>query len=417
MGVDRLVTMTVALVATAFMLYSPTPAAADPPDPVGWTPVDQRAMRGFGALDGSNGSSHSTCIARGRQLLVTTGDFRGYRGPGGRWHVANKALVTDAATGRFLWGARAINGWVQTSHCVAGRIYFGGGFTSFNGVRRVRTAAISARDFRLLGWSAPSRAQVWDITSGGDGLFVAGGTRVARVDAASGRTVWRRDFDCTVRTVAHTGRFLYVGGFFDKILRPDRSRLAGARGLAKLRAATGWPAAVQPVGSAPNKANCREPVADTAAYSSGSNPLSLDVDRGRGRVVSCEGGRQNRVRAVSIATGRNAWVRSIAGDGQVCLMVKSYVFVGFHRSGANVIEENSPNWGAMGMVLRGGDGRQAIWEPPIDFAGAGADRDNRNNGIIGAVYLPHLGQLHVTGAFTSVDGLKKRGLAAFAVDR
>lgn len=399
------------------MLLSLTPAAADPPDPVGWTPVDQHAMRGFGGLDGSNGSSHSTCVAGGRTLLITTGDFRGYRDPGGKWHLANKALVTNAATGRFLWGARAINGWVQTSHCVAGRIYFGGGFTSFNGVRRVRTAAINATNFRLLRWSVPSRAQVWDITSGGDGLFVAGGTRVARVNPASGTTVWRRDFDCTVRTVAHTGRFLYVGGFFDKILRPDRTRLAGARGLAKLHSATGQPAAVQPVGSLPNKANCRKPVADTSAYSSGSNPLSLDVDRRRGRVVSCEGGRQNRVRAVSIATGRNAWLRSIAGDGQVCAMVQGYVFVGFHRSGANVIEENTPNWGAMGMILRGGDGRQAIWEPPTDFAGVGADRDNRNNGIIGAVYLPHLGQLHVTGAFKSVDGLTKRGLAAFAVDR
>jgi hypothetical protein len=375
-------------------------AMAAPPKPVGWTPISQGATRSVGSLIGDNGSSVTSCATSTRNLLTFTGDFTGYREPDGSVHSANKAVVINAKNGQFLWGASSVNGWVQSSHCALGKIFFGGSFTTFNGQPRNRVAALSASSLALTSWQPSTAGTVWSIDTEGSDVFLATGNQVKRV-TTSGTQVWERGFDCAVRTVLPIGARVYVGGFFDHILRPGTTAKS-ARGLAVLSLASGSPYSNQPAGSIPN---------DTQCGWSGANPLSLAYDSNRGRVVACEGGTQNKVRSVSISTGDQMWIRSIDGDGQTCVFVRGYIFVGFHR--------NQPlhhNYGAMGAVLNGWTGAQAIWQPSPDFVGAGDNDDKRNNGIIGATYDKALDKLWVTGGFNSVDDLSRPKMAGFTVD-
>ncbi|WP_109505957.1 hypothetical protein [Nocardioides speluncae] len=407
----------VAAGAVVVLATTLTPAAAEPPPTVGTAPVSDEAVRGLGKLVGRNGSSQTTCRVAGRPLLVTTGDFTAYVGPSGTSRPARRVVVTNARTGAFIWAPREVDGWVQTSHCAHGRIYFGGSFHRFHGQRRPGTAAVDATSFRLLRWTVPAGqfngAEVRSIVSGNGAVFVAGGAKVARVDKTTGAVAWSRSFDCGVRALVQADRFVYAGGFFNTIIRPG-ARPIRARGLAKLKASTGAPTGLQPQGSKANRASCRTPYdpKDPTARYSGANPLALAHDRERGRIVACEGGISNRVRSVGMWSGRNVWVRLIDGDGQVCVIVGRMVFVGFHR--ANPLARTH-NWGAMGAFLHAGSGLQAAWQPDPDFTGYGPGRDGRNRGIIGAVYVPVLRRLYVTGSFDQVDGLLTPKLAAFAV--
>jgi len=393
-----------AVLLAAVLLLCGTAAMAAPPDPVGSTPVSQDAVTHLGSLVGNNGSSVDACTVNGRNLLVITGDFTAYRDPQGVSRPALRAVVIDADTGAFLWGATSVNGWIQTAKCANEHIYFGGSFTSFQGVNRARTAAISATTFALTSWqSAFGSGAVWNIKSSDGDLFVAGLDAVRRVTGA-GVQVWSRSFDCGVRTVLPMGSSVYVGGVFDNIKRPGTTSVP-ARGLAVLDSATGVPLSNQPTGSLSNNVRCDW---------SGANPLSLAYSAQRDALFVCEGGGLNRVRSVDAATGQNVWLRESAGDGQACVDVQGFAFVGFHRSGSNVDQSITSNWGAMGMILNGEDGTQAIWQPDPDFAGAGANKDGRNNGIIGAVYFGN--RLYVVGGFKRVDGQEKLGIAAFAVN-
>jgi len=400
-----------AVLLAAVLLSTSTSASTaepgdPPPDPVGVTPVSQDAVTHLGSLVGQNGSSTVACTVNGRNLLTITGDFTAYiEHQGVTQHPALKAVVIDADTGAFVWGASGINAteWVHTSACANGRIYFGGTFTSFMGVSRARTAAIDATTFELTPWqSSFSSGKVWNIKSSGGDLFVAGLDVVRRVTDA-GAQVWSRGFDCGVRSVELVGGHVYVGGGFDAIKRPGTTSVP-ARGLAALDSVTGEPLGSQPTGSLPNTSRCKW---------DGANPLSLDYSTQRGALFVCEGGGLNRVRSVDVATGATVWAYDISGDGQACEDVQGFAFVGFHRSGDNVIPSESPNWGTMGMMRNGDDGTQAIWEPSPDFAGAGQNNDDRNNGIIGADYAN--GHLYVTGGFKSVSGENKLGIAAFPV--
>lgn len=403
----RITTIIAAAIITAVLTLSGVGGVLAAPDkPKGKTPVATTPST-FGTLLGHNGSSLTTCKAGGQQLLIISGDITGYKDPSGQDHAGDKLLAVNAKTGAFVWGASAINDWVQTTYCHKGIVYAGGAFTNINGQARTRTAALNAATGQLTKWTVPTQGMVRSIHAVGNTVYIAGWKVEAVTTKGKGKKLWTASPDCGVRAVLRQGKFVYIGGFFDKVGSKK------GHGLAKLRAKNGKPVASFKPNIAKNKKNCNQPTNTPKDHYSGANPLSLAWDKKNKRLVSCDGGIANRVRAVNPKTGANKWVRAIDGDGQICTVVTpERLFVGFHRSGSRV-ENYTNNHGSMAMFVNLKNGKQTIWQPTPDFAGGGPNRDGRNNGVIGAVKVGK--KLYVTGAFTSVGDVEAHKLAVFAI--
>ncbi|MFY0409666.1 hypothetical protein, partial [Solicola sp. PLA-1-18] len=365
----------------------------------------------------------------GRRVVVASGDVTAYAA-GARGRGVTRVFVLDAATGARLSsidvsgkpatknGERYDSGFVQSVLCRGGataRVYLGGSFTRVFGKQRRRSAMItlvrrgSGLKRSLTSWQVPSSSPVTGLAPSPKQVLVSTGGRLLSVSPSTADVRWTVRSVCGgVKTATYAAGSVYVGGFFNAVKGTDGT-VARNHGVAKVDPRTGRVASRKSFRTAiPRNRGC-------SSYS-GANPGAIVHDAKRKRVILCEGGIKNGVRAISRRTGRQAWFRETDGDAQACAIVEGRLFVGFHRSKGNIPLDSrgcgSRNCGTMGAFLSLADGHQVRWMPAsADFFGRGRNRDGRNNGINGVTVIG--GYLWVSGAFYRVGNTDVGHLARF----
>lgn len=376
-----------------------------PPPSVGTSIVSTRPLARFGPVGGSDVTTLSQFVLRGRRYLVVGGQIDRYKTtPIGR------LAIIDTSNGMLVWRAARINNFVQGSVAVthsttSASVYFGGDFTSVNGVGFHRAAALNVTSPATgklsvalnTRWKPNVQGEVRTITAGAGRVFL-GAWNLTAVNTSTGAKYWSLWTDCSVLAAFYHGGYVYAGGI---------SRTFGtftSRGAVKVSATTGKVNTTFKPVIAANPKRCTDPTATTTQVDGGANPLSFAWDSRLGRLVEGDGGIKNRLRSLNPTTGAAYWVHNMDGDVQTVSAVGPEVFAGQHRSLNHQLNPVYNN-GMMGGMYSAKTGQQRIWQPNPDFAGTGANDatghslDHRNNGIIASINTGRM--LILGGAFTS----------------
>lgn len=412
----------IAICATlALSMGIATPAHAMPPKPTGSSPVSATPLKTFGSVSGQDVNSLSAFKLGGKTYIVVSGDISGHTSASGVTNSAELFLLDTS--GKFIAGITGITGgYVHATHSLVtsattATIYMVGNFTAMNGQARRGMAAYNVTlsggtlKLSLSSW-APKLANggllhngtVKSISYGQGRLYVSGYDALA-LSPSTAATLWQTDGGpCGVISVEYLSytKSVYVGGLTRQVGGVE------GKGTFKLSSSTGKvDKKFKPVNQS-NRKVCGDKSATGSDLYSGANALDFAWDGFNKRLVECDGGIYNAVRSLNPKTGKKYWQHRLDGDAQTCTTSGKYLFVGIHRSGANV-NRYTYNYGAMALVIGSHSGKQKIWQPNPEFGGGGANRDSRNNGVIASLVVD--GMLIVGGAFTS----PANKLAAFAV--
>jgi hypothetical protein len=374
--------------------------ASPPPEERGVAVAHPAPKLGFGQVgEGNDLTSSSACRFRnGKTVVFLGGDVETWIDPDNTRHKIADVFAVDANHKfNLLWTGRGINGFVHTILCrVSGntaKVYIGGSFTTFMGVRRLRAAQLKVSatggdvSVRLASWSPKLPSKVRAVASNPMGhVFVASGGNVFALAPRTGRELWRLRANADVLSLQYRSTRLFVGGLFSWT-KTGRAPKFHRNGLVKLKQGTGRPV---------KAFNAKLRRTTTSSKFNGEIPLDMAWDGVHNRLILCIGGAfQNQVRSHNPRTGKSIWVHLLGGDGQTCTVVRNQVFVGHHRASSN---EGKFNFNTYEGFFWLNDGVQAHFAINPDFSGGGRNRDGRNNGIITSFVLGRL--LCVGGAFT-----------------
>lgn len=269
---------------------------------------------------GTNGRVNA--IVQVGDIVYIGGNFTAVRedgggGPGVLWRKYLAAF--DATTGRpTSWAPRADGEVFALAASPDGsRIYAGGLFTSINGSRRGRLAAIMASGTGVLDttWVPPSaNGRVMALAVGTDKLYAGGWfttvggqprSRLAALSTSTGAldAAWAPAADGAVRTLVTSGAIVYAGGVFSEVSGQSH-KYAAALGAAGGEVISTW---------RPHP---------------GDRVFSLAIQDNT--VYAGIGGDVNAAAAWDAVTALERWRRWTDGDVQAVAVSGSILYVGGH---------------------------------------------------------------------------------------
>lgn len=277
---------------------------------------------------GTNGTVYTQTVTGGH--LYIGGSFsRLVDSRTGQTIAASNLAAISPTTGAPLPWHPSTNGTVyKLAHSAdGGTVYAGGTFTVANNRTRNRGAAFGSGSAELTSWNPNTNGSIMTILpvagrvfAGGAFTTVGGAShqRLVSVDPTSGavQNDWAGGADCTVRSLASDGTWLYVAGYF--------SSIDGAYqpGLAKVSAWTGARVSAFNAGMIAN-VGC-----DPQHHHEGTTPLDMTIYGDH--LYLAIGGLRNLLMAVNTSSGARFWTDLSDGDFQTLMLLAGYIYAGGH---------------------------------------------------------------------------------------
>lgn len=362
----------------------------------------------------------------GRRVLAISGNFTKVITPNGTRHsVKHLAVIDQYDPNTVIYKGTGINSYVRSMVFSGNVLYFGGDFTTVNGVSRNRVAAIDISTKKLLPWNPGASYSVHAIATNGRAVFYASkGSYVRAVGVTNGTTIWSQPVSggtVKVLMLNPTGTRLYVGGLFEKVGTLTQ------HGLVKLHAGDGAIIREFATTFRPDSG-----VGSQGTYD-GDAILSLDWDARYASprlVVGSGGAKRNALFYLDIVTGKEVngtgtpWgtsMRRHEGDVQAVAVVGDAYVTGFHRSHENTLGYNYDRftalWSSQDGVLQE-NWRLGLW-------GNQANADGGNLGVQAMAYDKESRKLFIGGAFlgygdtslhmVGAPGVHRQSLAVYTV--
>ncbi|WP_229076114.1 hypothetical protein [Actinoplanes sp. DH11] len=312
----------------------------------------------------------------------------------GRTFPRQRLAAFDSRTGKLLNWAPATDGTVRALATAGDAVYAAGDFHVVAGKKRDAIARVSP----VSGTVAPFRHAVdgtpYAMAVGNGRLYLGGSftavngrdrRNLAAFDLDTGRldNGWRASADDRVRTLAASGRQVFLGGAFH--------RMDGVRGTLRLAAVSG----------ATGELNRRFRPKVAAEV----NAIALDGDG----VYVATGGQGGRAVAYTF-DGSMRWQRVFDGDAVAIATRKGVTYVGGHFDRACLTPRNGPQGACLDgserrvkLAAVTGTGRLTSWAPQA-------------NGVIGVRVLgvgARTATIDAGGDFTTVGGAPRSRFARF----
>jgi len=327
----------------------------------------------------ANGPVYASAVSPDRETLYLGGDFT-YLGP-----VTGGAAALDAGgTGAADFSFPRVNGPVYaTAADGSGGWFVGGEFSRFGTQARGNLAHIDAAG-QVTAWAPAADAAVRALALAGGVLYVggdftqvggAGRNRIAAIDAAAGTvTAWNPDADGAIASLLPNGTTVYAGGEFTQIGGAARNRIAALDTAGG--AATAW-----------------NPDANGTVR---ALTLSGATVYAGGEFTQIGGAARNRIAALDAAGGAaTAWNPDANGTVHALLLDATRLYAGGAFTAMDALSRN----------------RLAALDTTVTSAMADPAWDPGAGGTVETLGLSG-GVLYAGGAFTSVNGVTRRNVAA-----